>query len=159
MDLEVENAAGERAVVDLKYGGRTSRYTELNKNLHLQLAVYGYLSAHTNGGTWPEAAYFILNPPTLLALNNTFFPTAQVVRSKVACPGMQSCWAEFEEVWNWRRDLLNRGWVELPIKNTDQTDGTGPEPNSTPPVPAWVFDTKADRYDDFTALTGWKEQQ
>ena len=159
LDLEVENAAGERAVVDLKYGGRTSRYTELNKNLHLQLAVYGYLSAHTNGGTWPEAAYFILNPPTLLALNNTFFPTAQVVRSKVACPGMQSCWAEFEEVWNWRRDLLNRGWVELPIKNTDQTDGTGPEPNSTPPVPAWVFDTKADRYDDFTALTGWKEQQ
>ena len=159
LDLHVENAAGQRAVVDLKYRGRTSRTKELAENLHLQLTVYGYLSARANAGTWPEAAYFILNPPTLLALNDSFFPTAQVVPSKVDCPGMQSCWAEFKEVWNWRRDLLDRGWVELPLKDTSPTDGTGPEPNSTPPQAAWTYDTKADRYDEFTALTGWKEQQ
>ena len=43
LDLLVENASGQKAVIDLKYGGFKQKSQELSDNLHLQLAVYARL--------------------------------------------------------------------------------------------------------------------
>jgi hypothetical protein len=54
LDLLVENASGQKAVIDLKYGGFKQKSQELSDNLHLQLAVYARLV--DQGSVWPEAA-------------------------------------------------------------------------------------------------------
>jgi PD-(D/E)XK nuclease superfamily len=153
IDLLVENNKGRKAIVDLKYNGYATRKDELANNLQLQLAVYGYLIA--NGGAWPESAFFILKRRTLLTQNGNFFPTAETVRSSSSRSGIQVCWNEFEEVWKWRRSLLDQGWIELTVGGADPGDGTGPD--SKPPIERWLAQDGADRFNDFDALTGWEE--
>ena len=55
LDLLVENASGQKAVIDLKYGGFKQKSQELSDNLHLQLAVYARLV--DQGSPWPEALF------------------------------------------------------------------------------------------------------
>jgi PD-(D/E)XK nuclease superfamily len=64
IDLLVENASGQKAVIDLKYGGHPQKRQELIDNLHLQLAIYACLVAQ--GSAWPEAAFLILGKRALL---------------------------------------------------------------------------------------------
>lgn len=146
------------AVVDLKYGGREERRKELSNNTALQLAVYSYLMVKEDGGSWPAVAYFILRNGQLLAQDREFFPNASVEPVRSGAPaGPQACWDEFQAVWQWRRNQMDAGWIELPVKGTQPTEDDGDEPSSEPPNPNWASDPKAPRYDDFSALTGWEE--
>jgi hypothetical protein len=157
IDLLVENSAGLKAIVDLKYNGHAGKRDELANNLQLQLAVYGYLAA--NGKSWPESAFFILNKCALLSQNQNYFPTADIVRSKASPAGLEVCWKEFEAIWKWRHDLLDQGWIELTVEGANPDDGTGPKSNSLPPIKRWLATDEADRFNDFDALTGWKEDE
>jgi hypothetical protein len=76
IDLLVEKPSGEKAVIDLKYGGHPQKRQELVDNLHLQLAVYACLIAQ--GAAWPEPAFLILGKRALLAQQRNFFPEAEV---------------------------------------------------------------------------------
>lgn len=155
IDLLVENSAGSSAVIDMKYGGLKQRREELENNRQLQLAVYGYLVAQS--GKWPESAFFILTSRTLLAQTDRFFPEADLVRPTSAAAGLKTCWQEFETVWNWRRTLLDRGWVELTLAGAKAGDGTGPESNASPPIAGWEASGDADRFNQFDVITGWAE--
>jgi hypothetical protein len=155
IDLLVENSAGGRAVIDMKYGGLKQRKEELENNRQLQLAVYGYLVAQS--GTWPDSAFFILTSRTLLAQTRIFFPEAFLVTPTSAGAGLETCWREFETVWNWRRTLLDRGWIELTVGGTKAGDGTGPESDASPPIPGWEASEDEDRFNQFDVLTGWAE--
>ena len=145
----------QKAVIDLKYGGHTQKRQELVDNLHLQLAVYACLVAQ--GSAWPEAAFLILGKRALLAQQRNFFPDAEVVSSKLSPSGLQACWNEFEELWKWRRDLLDQGWIECAVSGSDRANGSGLVPNSTSPIQRWQLEKYADPYNDFDALTGWEE--
>jgi ATP-dependent helicase/nuclease subunit B len=155
IDLLVENKAGATAVIDLKYGGEKFKREELNNNLQLQLAIYGYLVARTT--RWPESAFFILRESLLLAQHNRFFPDAEVVGSKSMPSGLEECWKEFEALWKWRRDLLDQGWIECGVPEAGPPDSTRPSPGSMTPVQRWQLDKKKDAFSEFGNLTGWEE--
>jgi hypothetical protein len=155
LDLLVENASGQKAVIDLKYGGFKQKSQELSDNLHLQLAVYARLV--DQGSAWPEAAFLILGKRALLAQQRNFFPDADIVSSKLSPSGLQACWNEFEELWKWRRDLLDQGWIECAVSGSDGATGSDLIPNSTSPIQRWQLESYADPYDDLGVLTGWEE--
>ena len=155
IDLLVEKASGEKAIIDLKYGGHRRKRQELVDNLHLQLAVYACLVAQES--TWPEAAFLILKTRALLAQERNFFPDAEVVPSKLSPAGLQACWQEFAELWLWRRKLLDQGWIECAVTGSDRANGSGLVPNSTSPIQRWPLERHTDPYNDFDALTGWEE--
>ena len=157
IDLLVENNAAQKAIVDLKYNGHAGKREELANNLQLQLAVYGYLVA--NGARWPESAFFILKRCALLSQNGYYFPNADIVQAKASPAGLEVCWKEFEAVWKWRRDLLDQGWIELTVGGANPNDGTGPKSNSLPPIERWSAGDEEDCFNDFDALTGWKEDE
>ena len=159
IDLEVEAPPARRAVIDLKYGQLKPKRAELEQNIQLQLAVYGFLESAANGGAWPEGAYYILRRGLLLAQDRNLFPSAVVVAPKTQAVGLSACWQRFETVWAWRRAQIDGGWLELPLEGTTPSDGSGAEPSSTPPSPEWTKDVKMRRFDDFTALTGWRIDQ
>ena len=155
IDLLVEKASGEKAIIDLKYGGHPQKRQELVDNLHLQLAVYACLVAQ--GAAWPEAAFLILKKRALLAQQRSFFPDAEVVSSSLSPAGLQACWKEFEELWRWRRNLLDQGWIECAVLGSDRANGSGLAPNSTSPIQRWQLERYTENYNDFDALTGWEE--
>ena len=111
---------------------------ELVDNLHLQLAVYACLVAQ--GSAWPEAAFLILGKRALLAQQRNFFPDAEVVPSSLSPSGLQACWKEFEELWKWRRNLLDQGWIECAVPGSDRANGSGLVPNSTAPIQRWQLE-------------------
>jgi hypothetical protein len=156
IDLLVETATGRMAVIDMKYRQLTNKRAELKDNLHLQLAVYGYLVAA--GGTWPDAAYFILTKERLLAQNHDYFRGAEEVRTKTGIQaGLELCWLQFQKAWQWRRGLLDQGWIEVTVEGTGASIGAAPPANVDPVIARWQPPKDVDRYNDFDALTGWKE--
>jgi ATP-dependent helicase/nuclease subunit B len=155
IDVLVENKAGSTAVIDLKYGGEKFKREELNNNLQLQLAIYGYLVAGTT--RWPESAFFILRESLLLAQHNCFFPDAEVVGSRLMRSGLEECWKEFEALWQWRRGLLDQGWIECAVSEAGPPNGAWPPPGSMAPVQRWQLDKKIDDFSEFGNLTGWEE--
>jgi PD-(D/E)XK nuclease superfamily protein len=154
IDLVAENRTGKAAVIDLKYNGYDQKKDELANNLQLQLAIYAYLIA--KGAAWPESAFFILKKRALLAQHNGFFPGARIVPARSSQSGLKACWNEFETLWQWRRTLLNQGWIECAVEGADPTDGTGPVRNSMAPVARWQLEHATDSFNDFDALTGWE---
>ncbi|MGB6221025.1 PD-(D/E)XK nuclease family protein [Haloferula sp.] len=156
IDLLATNGSGRLAVVDLKFGQAAAKRSELAKNTALQLATYSHLIRSKHGGDWPATAYFILRNSTLLAQDASFFPDARVVPCKSLEPGPEATWHTFLDVWRWRRGQLDAGWIEIPDKGIEPTDGEGDSPSSTPPHEEWQTDVKAPRYDDYQFLTGWE---
>jgi hypothetical protein len=155
IDLLVEKASGQKAVIDLKYRGYPEKKQELLDNLHLQLAVYACLVAQ--GTAWPEAAFLILEKRALLAQQRNFFPDAEIVSSRLSPSGLQACWDEFEELWLWRRKLLGQGWIECAVTESDRGNGCAQVPNSTSPIQRWKLERYTETYNDFSTLTGWEE--
>lgn len=154
IDLLVQTNAGQKAIIDLKYNGYKAKRAELENNLQLQLAVYGYLTA--TGGAWPESAFFIMKRRALLKQDNRFFPDGEIVKSNPADSGLEACWREFETIWTWRRGLLDQGWIECTVAGADP--GSATEPSSMPPIPRWSCKIDEGRFNDFDALTGWRQE-
>ncbi|GDY23537.1 hypothetical protein LBMAG56_48840 [Verrucomicrobiota bacterium] len=157
IDLLAVTTTGRAAVVDLKYGRGKAKRDELSNNTALQLAVYSHLVKARNGGGWPATAYFILRSNELLAQDASFFPHATIVKCNHGSPGPESTWKEFLDVWRWRRNLLEEGWIEVPVDGTSPTEGDDAMPASAPPHEEWRPDESAPRYDDYRFLTGWKD--
>lgn len=159
LDLLVKNEHGAWAVVDVKLGSRKKRREQLATNLHLQLAIYAHLHSQTDAGRWPEAAYFILNDAALLAQSPAYFPKAEVVEAPPGAAGVQVCWTEFLEVWDWRKLWLGQGWVEVNVEGTAPTEPGPHNPGSAPPLSHWQAGEVAAARNSFRALTGWAPTQ
>jgi hypothetical protein len=151
VDLLIKNEKSNVAVVDLKSGRLDEKQKELQSNVQLQLAIYGFLHRQVLG-EWPAASYFILNSGRMLAQNKDYFPQAYSIPAKSSSSGLETCWNEFVEMWGYRRTLLDQGWVELTLSVTEpQNGGAHPAP---PPFEHWQPGKDQDRYNDFKALTG-----
>ena len=141
IDLRVENEAGETGVIDLNLGGISGRREELEKGRFLQLAIYGKLVQAKHGHA-PHCAYFIFSSGgSLIANSNAFFPGAEVIGSD---PGWETCWAEFESLWNQRRAELDQGKLDVTLSSF--------KPKMS--LPHWTH-KEPDKYSDFLNLGGW----
>lgn len=148
IDLIARRADGKTAVIDLKLGGKTKRREELQNNRHLQLATYGHLMRQSEG-IEPATAFFILsNGGTLLTRNDSFFPNTNPISPKGDSPASdwQACWQEFEEIYQWRRQQLDQGRIEVPVPGTEADD--------QPPLDRWAPPKDGNTYSSFTNLTG-----
>jgi PD-(D/E)XK nuclease superfamily protein len=155
VDLLVERESAKIGLIDLKLGGREMREQELRENRPLQLAVYGYLMAQGKGA-WPEGAFFLLNSRRMLAQNNAFFPSARVISTGTLPSGLRSCWTDFEQVWRWRQDLLDAGWIEVTADGCNPDERPPGLPKCAPPLTHWKATEHHSKYNEFDALTGWR---
>ena len=153
IDLIASRANGETAVIDLKLGGKGKRLAELSTNRHLQLAIYGQLMLDTENIEVATAFYILSNGGTLLTRNEVFFPETQAIPPKKDTPhgDWQECWGEFQEVYQWRRNQLDRGKVEIPVPDTDPDI----DPNEAPPWSRWESPKESCQYSPYDSLTGW----
>ena len=148
IDLIARRADGKTAVIDLKLGGKTKRREELQNNRHLQLATYGHLMRQSEG-IEPATAYFILsNGGALLTRNESFFTNINPIPPKGDSPASdwQVCWQEFEEIYQWRRQQLDQGRIEVPVPGT--------EADEPPPIERWAPPKEGNTYSSFKNLTG-----
>ena len=148
IDLVARRADGKAGVIDLKLGGKYSRSEELRNNRHLQLATYGHLMRQSEG-IEPATAFFILsNGGTLLTRNDTFFPNTVPTSPKRDTPAgdWQECWKEFEEIYQWRRQQLDQGRIEVPVPGTESDD--------PPPIDRWAPPKDGNPYANYKNLTG-----
>jgi len=151
VDLLIKNEKSKAAVVDLKSGRLEEKQKELQSNVQLQLAIYGFLHRQVLG-EWPAASYFILNNGRMLAQNKDYFSQANSIPAKSDSSGLETCWNEFVEMWCYRRALLDQGWIELTLRATEPQNGDiYPAPT---PFEHWQPGKNQDRYNDFRALTG-----
>jgi hypothetical protein len=151
VDLLVKNEKAKVAVVDLKSGRFEEKQRELQSNVQLQLAIYGFLHKQAVGD-WPAGTYFILNSGRMLAQNKEYFPHAYAIPARAGADGLEVCWNEFVEMWRYRRALLDQGWIELTLGATEPQNGDGyPAPS---PYEHWQPNKNQDRYNDFKGLTG-----
>jgi len=147
-DLVVRNAAGQRAIVDMKWAGGTRYQDSLERNRHLQLAIYAEM-LRQEMGAWPQVSYFILSSSRLLAPDAGFFPGAQSVQSN-ASASTALLWQQFIAAWTWRRSQLDAGLIEVAI------DGIEPTADSVAPPDALEPQALPEAYSDYRWLAGWE---
>jgi hypothetical protein len=104
---------------------------------------------------WPSAAFYILTSRRLIAQDNGYFPRARVISPESPPGGLQRCWSNFEQVWLWRRQQLDAGWIEVTADGTDPADRPADAPSSTPPLPHWQATEEQAKFNDYDDLTGW----
>lgn len=122
-DLLLTRKDGQQAIVDMKWAGGQKYPLKLAQNQHLQLAIYGELQRQKTG-QWPRLAYFILNSAELLATDQDFFPQARLIKKNtdVADEGAAHLWARFLVSWQWRRQQLDLGLIEVALEANDESD-------------------------------------
>ena len=150
-DLVVENARGDTAIVDLKWSNWGDKYGALLRDgRHLQLAIYAHLLQRD--GRTPTVAYFILNTARLLAQTRNYFPDADLAARPDPERDIADLWQRLETHWQWRRDQLDGGLIEVITEATEKMGEAllAPDDGLPPEKPS-------DRYDDTLHLVGWKE--
>lgn len=111
-DLVLERDNGQKAVVDLKWGGMARRKEDLKNNHDLQLVIYSKLLG--NGETWADTSFFIIENAKALARNRRAFRDAQV-EQMVDDTAMlyQSIWEKIKATYRWRMEQLQQGKIEI----------------------------------------------
>ena len=149
-DLLLTRKDGQQAILDLKWGSKTYA-AKLEKNRHLQLAIYGEL-VRQRTGNWPRLAYFSLSMGDLLATDDAFFPKARLIRKEkdVAEEGAAHLWQRFLKTWAWRRAQIDQGKIEVVLEEFE---------DDLPPDDALSIEVLNINYNDFAALAGWEDKQ
>ncbi len=109
--------AEERAVIDLKWRGKT-RYSTMLKNAEdLQLALYAHLLS--KGDQWAHTAYFLLSEGLLLTRNQEAFSNVEPVDTPQGHWEVQAGVLDrMEKTLNWRRQQLLEGKIEIRCEST-----------------------------------------
>ncbi len=138
-------------MVDLKSGRLEEKQKELQANVQLQLAIYGFLHRQVLG-EWPSASYFILNSGRMLAQNKDYFPRLIQSRPNLVPADLKLVGMNLLKCGVIAAHFLDQGWIELTLSVTEpQNDGAYP---ALPPFEHWQPGKNQDRYNDFRALTG-----
>lgn len=148
-DLLLTRHDGQQAIVDMKWAGGKKYPDKLATNRHLQLAIYGELQRQKTG-QWPRLAYFLLSSAELLATDQDYFPQARRIKknAEVADEGAAHLWQRFLVSWQWRRQQLNQGLIEVCLEEAE-------EPSA--PAEGMAMDILNANYNDYLVLAGWGE--
>lgn len=150
IDMLLTNEQGDEIVLDLKWGWEKGRLASLEKNMHVQLAIYAYLRKQkTKAKQWPEQAFYIIQSGHILAQNNFIFPHAHVC-SPGEGENVAKLWKRLEKSYHWRRQQLDKGQIEMTIQGTEPD-----ELDSIPPMDALPINESNDDFNDFETLMGW----
>ena len=150
IDLLAARADGTEAVVDIKWGGKRYRRNALLANSYLQLATYAQLRRNNGATQSPALGYFIVMDATMLSLDHSFFPNAEILKPDGE-ENAANYWQRFEHSWRWRKSQLDRGLVEVTVSQTEPTE------DSTPADDCLAIPTASDTFNDYRVLTGWGE--
>jgi hypothetical protein len=104
----------KKFIIDIKYS-RRPRMDLLQENRAVQLAVYSKII-----GSWPPAAYFILNNAELLTIHENIFKGATVIRDKAA---EQEIWNVVEERMKLTKAELESGNIRVGTPGKADPDG------------------------------------
>jgi RecB family exonuclease len=149
IDLLATKANGQDAVIDIKWGGLSYRRDSLQESKYLQLGLYAQLAHHAQK-RWPALGYYIIRDSRLLMLNDDFFPDASVIQPDNDESHLEF-WQRVVATWEWRRQQIERGLIEVPISDTE------PDDDSTPGEQGLEMPEIFDRFDDYGVLTGWSD--
>ncbi|MFZ4428196.1 MAG: PD-(D/E)XK nuclease family protein [Saprospiraceae bacterium] len=124
-DLEIHGRAdivlrrgGERAILDLKWGGLTFRRASIKNREDLQLILYSALLDHS--GPTAHSAYFIVENATLLARNNAAFRDVSAVDPKADSQEIhEEILRRMETTFKWRSVQLQQGQIEVRCSQTE----------------------------------------
>ena len=145
-DILVKNAAGNAAVLDLKWTREKDYQEMLRANKQLQLAIYGELHRQ-EFGDWAVPAYYIFDAASLYAQDRKFFPGAMLAKPEDG-DNSASLWLQAQETMRWRRTQMQAGRIELVLKDTEQDiNSLWPEGALAVEVSKWSG--------DYVNLTGW----
>lgn len=150
IDLLATRADGTEAVIDIKWGGKKYRRDALLANSYLQLATYAQLRRDNGAAVPPALSYFIVVDATLLSLNHTFFPNADIL-VPADDESTAAYWQRFEQSWHWRNAQFKRGLIEVTVSDTEVTE------ESEPAEGCLELPEASDNFNDYSVLTGWGE--
>jgi RecB family exonuclease len=148
IDLVVTLADGRQAIIDMKWAGNTKYREKMNKQSHVQLAIYARL-LENNTSAWPAVGYFILREPELLTTSDTVFPGITPIRVPGASTAM--LWDQIMATWAWRRTQIEAGALECVL------EGLEPTAASEPPSSALAIEELNPLYNACANLAGWEE--
>lgn len=153
-DLLVTREDGQQAIIDMKWGS-TTYADKLANNRHLQLVLYGEI-VRQRTGRWPHLAYFSLSQGQLLSIDQSFFPQARVVRQKkeVGDEGPPHLWQRFLVSWQWRRQQLDQGLIEVVLREDEDSSS-----DEAPPEDGLAREVLNVSYNDYLTLAGWEDDQ
>lgn len=122
VDLILERKNGDLAVVDLKWGGLSSKRQAIRNKEDLQLVIYSKFA--TGGASWAHAAYFIIENSKMVARNNLAFKEAEAIVPDVDYKEVNSeIWDKMETTYAWRMEQLRMGQIEIRTEATyDELD-------------------------------------
>lgn len=154
-DLVLERKDGsEKAIVDLKWGGKTFHKDKLKNGEDLQLVIYSKLLDDVEA--WAHTAYFIIENATLLARNRLAFDNAEVVTPVQDDfeAVHQRIWESIETTYEWRMQQVLRGQIEVRTEETVEELQMLEQEQLDPAVAYSLLEmkTKDARYDDYQVL-------
>lgn len=148
-DLVLTNSKGQKAIVDMKWGGVKKYAEKLKDNSHLQLGIYAeVLRQKTNA--WPEVGYYILAESKMFVLNDNYFPDGNKVNKKID-ESTPHLWERFKKSYKWRNEMLKKRRIEVALEAIEVTD------DSVPPEDALKPEYLNPAYNDFLTLSGWRQ--
>jgi hypothetical protein len=152
IDMKVTNREGQEAVIDIKWRGTKYRIDSLCDNTHLQLVTYAYLrhKDRSSNGQWPAVAFFVIDKGLLITQDKHYFPAAFEVTANDE-ENLAEIWQRMKQTWEWRRQQLDRGWIEVTITGTQADEDSDPGEDALP-IPE-----SNDAFNDYSVLTGWEQ--
>jgi hypothetical protein len=109
IDLVLSNEKGEKAIIDLKWAGKTKRISMLKDDNDLQLPIYSYLLSPT---VLVPTSYFVINKAILISYPNKYFPDAFNVNVPASPNTINE---KLKKAYSFRREEIERGYLEVGI--------------------------------------------
>lgn len=142
--------ADEFAILDLKWGNETLRTNLIRNEEDIQLVMYArFMPPEEN---WAHTGYFIIKKGRLLVRNNAAFSDVSALRKEADHREINHrIWEKMQNTWNWRKEQLRRGMIEV------RTTATISELEKIYENQLWdLLEMKKDNaaYDDYSVLLG-----
>jgi hypothetical protein len=130
-------------IIDLKWGGKTSKREKIQKGDALQLLIYSYFLKEA---AWPDYAYFIIKGAQMLPAKDTFSDMPGLLPADAESEDV--IWQKLEATFTMRKQQLAQGLVEVPLGDLN-ADEAPAEDASLLPMPE-----DAEAYNEYGVLTG-----
>jgi RecB family exonuclease len=143
VDLIAHGKNKQPVIIDLKWGGKTSKREKIQKGDALQLLIYSYFLKEA---AWPDYAYFIIKGAQMLPAKDTFNDMPGLLPAGAESEDV--IWQKLEATFTMRKQQLAQGLVEVPLGEWN-ADEAPAEDASLLPMPE-----DAEEYNEYGVLTG-----
>jgi hypothetical protein len=148
-DLVLTGPTTQQAIIDMKWAGEKTHKPKLEKNRHLQLAVYAVLLRQSTGA-WPALGYYLVSQRKLLTRDSQWFTGTVPVQNQTD-ENTAQLWQRFLVTWKWRQDQFAKGDFEVVFDESS-------DPQSLPPEDGLATEVLIKNYNDYRHLMGWGER-